>query len=152
MSVITGTLPDGLAIDDALLRCAENAAAVTAELYGAKESEVSLTFTDNGHIRELNKKYRGIDRETDVLSFAFDESDEPRVEGADSSAIGEIIISIDKAKSQAKEYGHSLERETAFLTVHGMLHLLGYDHIEDDEREEMEAEQRFVMKKLGIER
>ena len=126
------------------------AADVVGELYGAENSELSITLTDNAHIHALNKKFRGIDAPTDVLSFAFRESDEPEIVGADFEILGDVIISLERAKVQAEEFGHSFLREVIFLEVHGLLHLLGYDHIDDDERAEMEAEQRFVMNKLEI--
>lgn len=123
------------------------------ELYGAEDAEVSVTLTNNAYIHVLNRDYRGIDRPTDVLSFALHESEEPEiVDGPEVDMLGELVISVERAEEQAKEYGHSLRREIAFLTVHGMLHLLGYDHMEDEEREEMEREQRFVMEQLGIPR
>ena len=104
------------------------------------DCEISVTFTDNENIRELNKEYRDIDRETDVLSFPMDEDD----------MLGDIVISLEKAKEQAEEYGHSIEREISFLCVHSCLHLLGYDHetSEEDEKE-MFAKQEEVLKKIG---
>ena len=90
-----------------------------------------------------------------LLSFAFADSqeDEPEIEGGlETEILGDIIISVEKAQEQAKEYGHSLKRELSFLTVHGMLHLMGYDHMDEEERLEMEEEQRYVMGKLGISR
>ena len=88
-----------------------------------------------------------------MLSFALNESEEPDVEdGPDVNVLGDLVISVERAKEQAADYGHSVKREIAFLTVHGMLHLLGYDHMEEEDRIEMEAEQRFVMEKLGIPR
>ena len=128
------------------------AAQVVGKLYGAENSEVSITLTDDENIHELNKKFRGIDRPTDVLSFAFRESDEPQILDSDVEILGDIIISIERAKVQAEEFGHSFLREIIFLEVHGLLHLLGYDHIEENDRAEMEAEQKFVMNELGIER
>lgn len=123
------------------------------ELYDAEDAEVSITLTDNTHIHELNKTYRGIDRPTDVLSFALNESDEPEIlDGPEVDVLGELVISVERAREQAMEYGHSLRREIAFLTVHGMLHLLGYDHMKEEERREMEEEQRYVMEQLGIPR
>ncbi len=107
-------------------------------------------MTDDKNIHELNKKFRGIDRATDVLSFAFRESDEPKILDADFEILGEIIISLERAKIQAEDFGHSLLREIIFLEVHGLLHLLGYDHIEENDRIEMETEQNFIMEKLGI--
>ena len=100
----------------------------------------------------MNKKFRGIDRATDVLSFAFRESDEPEILDAQVDVLGDVIISLERAAVQAQEFGHSFLREVIFLEVHGLLHLLGYDHIADDERREMETEQKFVMEKLGITR
>lgn len=128
------------------------AAQVVGKLYGAENSEVSITLTDDENIHELNKKFRGLDRPTDVLSFAFRESDEPQILDSDLEILGDIIISVERAKVQAEEFGHSFLREIIFLEVHGLLHLLGYDHIEENDRAEMEAEQKFVMNELGIER
>jgi len=139
-----------LTAEENLLAEILRAADVVGELYGAENSELSITLTDNAHIHALNKKFRGIDAPTDVLSFAFRESDEPEIVGADFEILGDVIISLERAKVQAEEFGHSFLREVIFLEVHGLLHLLGYDHIDDDERAEMEAEQRFVMNKLEI--
>ena len=129
------------------------AAEKVGELYGVENGEVSVTLTDNAYIHTLNREYRGIDRPTDVLSFALNESDEPEVaDGPDVNVLGDLIISVERAKEQAADYGHSVKREIAFLTVHGMLHLLGYDHMEEEDRIEMENEQRYVMEQLGISR
>lgn len=116
--------------------------------------EVSVTFTDDSGIHELNRKFRGVDRATDVLSFpmyAFTEDDMPP-EG-EPLTLGDIVISVDRARAQAKEYGHSLRREIAFLAVHSVLHLLGYDHEtgKEDERE-MFARQDEIMDEIGITR
>ena len=114
---------------------------------------MSITLTDDEHIRSINRDYRGIDRPTDVISFALNESEEPEmIGGPEVNVLGDIIMSLERAAEQAQEYGHSYEREVAFLTVHSMLHLLGYDHIEAEERAEMEEEQRVVMEALGIPR
>ena len=142
--------PDTLHVEENLLEEILHAADVVGEIYGVENSELSITLTDDEHIHALNKKFRGIDRATDVLSFAFRESDEPEVIGADFEILGDVIISLERAKIQAADFGHSFLREIIFLEVHGLLHLLGYDHIDDDERREMEAEQKFVMAKLGI--
>ena len=120
------------------------------------DCEVSITLTDNEKIRELNKKFRGKDSETDVLSFPlFDyegESEEPIIDEIKNN-FGDIVISLEKARAQAEEYGHSFEREVAFLCVHSMLHLMGYDHETgaDDERD-MFARQEEIMTILGLKR
>ena len=133
-------------IEDEIIRAAE----IVGKIYGVENSEVSITLTDDKNIHELNKKYRGIDRPTDVLSFAFRESDEPKILDAEFETLGDIIISIERTKIQAADFGHSFLREIIFLEVHGLLHLLGYDHIEESDRIEMETEQKFIMEKLGI--
>ncbi len=126
------------------------AADVVGKIYGAENTELSVTLTDDEKIHALNKKYRGIDRPTDVLSFAFRESDEPEIIGGETEMLGDIVISVERADSQAKDFGHSFLREIIFLEVHGLLHLLGYDHIEEADRIEMETEQDFVMAELKI--
>lgn len=116
------------------------------------DCEVSITFCDNEKIRELNKKFRNIDKATDVLSFPlFDnESDDAFLPETDLM-LGDIVISLEKAKMQAEEFGHSYEREAAFLAVHSMLHLLGYDH-ETSEADEldMRKRQRNIMESIGL--
>ena len=116
--------------------------------------EVSVSFVDNAGIWELNKKFRGIDRPTDVLSFPlFDyegESEEPPVDEL-MGMLGDIVLSLEQAKAQAEEYGHSFEREVAFLTVHSMLHLLGYDHETGEEDEaDMRRRQGEIMERMGL--
>ena len=117
-----------------------------------RDAEVSVTLTDDDAIRELNRSYRQIDRPTDVLSFPLYEKDE--LEAAESPvALGDVVISLERAEKQAAEYGHSPERETAFLTVHSILHLLGYDH-ETSEADEadMFARQEAILTKMGLTR
>lgn len=153
MEMILSSMPENLEIDVQIVDTVRKAAYKVGELYGLDNAEVSITFTDNEHIHEINRKYRKVDRPTDVISFALNEGDEPEIEGgAPINVLGDIIISVEKAVEQAKDYGHSVEREVAFLTVHGMLHLLGYDHIEEEDRKEMRQEEDFVMEKLGISR
>ena len=123
------------------------------EQYG-NVCEVSVSFTDNEGIRELNKKFRGIDRPTDVLSFPlFDyegESEEPPVDEL-MGMLGDVVLSLEQAKAQAEEYGHSFEREVAFLTAHSMLHLLGYDHETGEEDEaDMRRRQSEIMARMGL--
>ena len=153
MEVIISNYPEELTFPEEYVENVKAAAEMVGKLYGVENGEVSVTLTNNEYIHTLNKQYRGIDRPTDVLSFALNESEEPEIDGGmDVNVLGDLIISVERAEEQAADFGHSVRREMAFLTVHGMLHLLGYDHIEDEEREEMEAEQRFVMEKLGISR
>ena len=123
------------------------------EQYG-NPVEVSVTFTDDAGIRKMNKKFRGIDRSTDVLSFPlFDysgESEEPPVDEF-MGMLGDIVLSLETAKRQAAEYGHSFEREAAFLCVHSMLHLLGYDHETGDEDEaDMRRRQTEILDGMGL--
>ena len=115
--------------------------------------EVSVTFTDNRGIREINKKYRDIDKETDVLSFPATDAGENFTRSRETGCyiLGDIVLSLEKAVSQAQEYGHSFEREAAFLTVHSMLHLLGYDHVNSEEEErEMFGKQEIILEAMGI--
>ncbi len=125
-----------------------------ADVYGLTENnEVSLVFCDDAYIQDLNKQYRGKDQSTDVLSFALNEGEEPKiVDGPSQVLLGDIIISLETAARQAEEYNHSLEREVAYLTVHGMLHLLGYDHMTEEDKTEMRIEEEHVLSLLGITR
>lgn len=145
--------PEDLPVPDGDIAAVRRAVETVGRLYGAEDAEVSVTLTDDAHIHALNRAYRNVDRPTDVLSFALTESEEPEIIGADGGAVlGDLVISLERAAAQAEEYGHSMLRELSFLTVHGMLHLLGYDHMEEEERLEMEEEQRYVMEELGIQR
>lgn len=153
MKVIISNYPEELSFPAEIEENVRAAAEKVGELYGVENGEVSVTLTNNDYIHQLNRKYRQIDRPTDVLSFALNESEEPDIEnGPDINVLGDIILSVERAEEQAADYGHSLRREIAFLTVHGMLHLLGYDHMEEADRLEMEEEQRYVMEQLGISR
>lgn len=136
---------------------------LAGEAEGIEDGEVSLTFTDNEEIHQLNREYRGIDRPTDVLSFAMQEDgvDELdivfEVESEDESdpisgMLGDIIISVETAAAQSEEYGHSLEREIGFLFVHGFLHLIGYDHQDDAAEAEMTAKQEAILQQAGLSR
>ncbi len=113
--------------------------------------EFNVIIVDNEYIHNLNRDYRGIDRETDVITFALeDDKTMPDPEG--KVILGDIYISLDKAKSQSKEYGHSLLRELSFLAVHGFYHLLGYDHQTKEEEEVMFKKQEEVLEIYGIKR
>lgn len=124
---------------------------VSAVLASENENDgcsVSVTFVDNEKIRVLNREFRDIDRETDVLSFPADEP----VVANEGRFLGDIALSLERAKSQSEEYGHSFEREVAFLTAHSTLHLLGYDHMTPEEEKEMFAKQEKVLSDMGITR
>lgn len=109
------------------------------------EYEISISLVNNDEIRELNREYRGLDRETDVLSFPMEDDFSQGL-----ALLGDIIISVEKALEQSIEFGHSLERELAYLACHSMFHLMGYDHMEEDEKEEMRKKEKQVMKNLEI--
>ncbi len=107
--------------------------------------EISLSFVDNKEIKELNREYRDVDKETDVLSFPIDED-----LIVPTPLLGDIIISAEKALEQSENYGHSLFREIAYLTAHSMFHLMGYDHMEEKEKVVMREKEKEVMRKLGV--
>lgn len=113
--------------------------------------EVSCVLVDDERIHEINREYRHIDRSTDVISFAMEDNDQFYVEGM-PRILGDIFISVDHAKKQAEEYGHSLRREMCFLFTHGILHLLGYDHMTDEQEKEMFGLQDEILGALSIER
>ena len=129
------------------------------------EVQVNLVLTDNGGIRELNRQCRGIDRETDVLSFRNEEfgeeglfhiDDRREAEYIDPATrelvLGDIMVCVDKVQEQAQNYGHSIRREFAFLVAHSMLHLCGYDHMETEQAKRMEQRQEAILAGLGITR
>lgn len=120
-----------------------------------EECEISISIVDNEEIHQINKQFRGIDRPTDVLSFpqlTFEEGEIMDRNENGEVVLGDIIISLERAREQAEEYGHSLKREIAFLTAHSMLHLLGYDHMEPEEEKEMFAKQKEILELAGIPR
>ena len=114
---------------------------------------VSLTIVGEEEIQEINKDYRGIDAVTDVISFALDEGEEFTITGgSEEQLLGEIVICWQRVLQQAEEYGHSVERELCYLAAHGMLHLLGYDHILEQDKKNMRIEEEKVMTTMGLER
>jgi len=110
--------------------------------------EFNIIIVDNTYIHELNKNYRGIDRPTDVISFALEDNKD--FVNIDHRVLGDIYISIDKAREQAIEYGHDLRREICFLAVHGFLHLLGYDHMKEEDEKVMFSLQEEILNEAGI--
>ncbi|OMC69009.1 rRNA maturation RNase YbeY [Paenibacillus sp. FSL H7-0326] len=149
-------------ISDELISLLTQLLEKAAEMEGVDEGEVALTFVNDEEIHELNKEYRGIDRPTDVLSFAMNETlDEEldivyELEEGESmdvpDVLGDIIISVPTAIAQSEEYGHSVERELGFLFVHGFLHLLGYDHQDETSEAEMMGKQEAVLASVGLTR
>ncbi|WP_077618847.1 rRNA maturation RNase YbeY [Bacillus sinesaloumensis] len=129
---------------------------LTAEKEDVEEgTEVSVTFVDNDRIQEINREYRDKDQPTDVISFAMEEMGEGEIAiiGEDiPKVLGDIIISIPRAKEQADDYGHSFARELGFLAVHGFLHLLGYDHMTKEDEEKMFSRQKDILEEYGLER
>ena len=126
---------------------------VVAELEAlSPQTEVDITLVDDAAIHELNRTYRGIDRPTDVLSFALDEGEEePEVDDDEiEHLLGDVIISAPTAVRQGEEYGHGLEREMTYLAVHGMLHLLGYDHMEEKDKLIMRKREEEVLRRLDL--
>lgn len=131
-------------------------------IYAAKqegisgEAEVSVTFMTDAGIQKINAEYRGIDASTDVISFALEEmvDDEIQIIGKEEipRALGDIIISVETAKAQAADYGHDINREIGFLALHGFLHLLGYDHMTDEDEAKMFGRQKEILDAFGLER
>ncbi|PEC84519.1 rRNA maturation RNase YbeY [Bacillus cereus] len=116
-------------------------------------AELSVTFVDNERIREINRDYRDKDQPTDVISFAMEEMGEGEMEivGVEMPRmLGDLIISIPRAKKQAEEYGHSFDRELGFLALHGFLHLLGYDHMTEEDEKEMFGRQKEILDAFGL--
>lgn len=110
--------------------------------------EFNIIIVDNEKIHEINREYRHIDRPTDVISFALE--DDESFPGLETRVLGDIYISLDKVYEQSNAYGHSFFRELAFLTVHGILHLLGYDHMELEDEKEMFSRQELILNEAGI--
>ncbi|WP_123039816.1 rRNA maturation RNase YbeY [Cohnella candidum] len=162
--------------EEAWMELLEKLLKLAGESEGVAKGIVTLTLTDDEGIRELNRQYRGLDKPTDVLSFSmvesageepelhFDEeyegteeegeewTDEAQAEDPFADMLGDVVISVPRAETQAAEYGHSFERELGFLFVHGFLHLLGYDHGSEEEEKEMFSKQEAVLAKAGLTR
>ena len=140
------------AADDAATErfVAELVGFVLAEEELDRPVEMAVSFVGSERIGQLNAEFRGVDRPTDVLSFPCDDPDD--VPEGEPVVLGDIFLAPEVVAPQAREYGNSYEAELSILLTHGVLHLLGYDHIEDDEAEEMEARERAILAKRGIER
>ncbi len=132
-------------INRVISKCFEVEKLIDSKLY------VSIILTTPSEIKKLNKQYRNIDKETDVLSFPMFEKDEIRLV-SEEEALGDIVISVERVEEQAKEYGHSFERELAYMLVHGFYHLMGEDHIKEEDKIQMRAKEENVLELLDIKR
>lgn len=141
-------------LEETVLKRLQEGIDAVANLNGlAEEAEVDVTIVDDEEIHELNRQYRGMDKPTDVLSFALDEGEEDEPEligGPEEHLYGDIIISAETALRQAEEYGHGLEREMTYLAVHGMFHLLGYDHMTEEDKAEMRAKEEEALRTINL--
>lgn len=152
MSVLISNLQEEVPLDGDLEALVERVVRSVLEQEGCREgAEVSLVFTDDSYIRVLNRNYRGVDSPTDVLSFALDEG-EPMPDAGEEDLLGDVVISLQAALRQGEEYGHGIRREVAYLTAHGVLHLLGYDHQDEESRTVMREKEEAALAALGLER
>ncbi|WP_226667361.1 rRNA maturation RNase YbeY [Metabacillus litoralis] len=156
MKLIIDSIDETNELTEEQLKTVEELLQFAAELEKVQQdAEVSVTFVTNERIQEVNRDYRDKDQPTDVISFALEEMGEGEMEifGLDQPPmLGDIIISIERAKEQAEEYGHSFMRELGFLACHGFLHLLGYDHMNEVDEKEMFTKQKDILDNYGLKR
>lgn len=153
MAVLVNNLQEEITVPDELLQLVESVVTESLRSEGYNtDAEVGLIFVDDNYIRSLNAEYRGIDKPTDVLSFALNEGEDMPEDEAAEDLLGDIVISLPTAQRQAEEYGHSFAREMAYLTAHGSLHLLGYDHMTEEDRQVMRQKEEAIMNRLNITR
>ncbi|MCP4401604.1 MAG: rRNA maturation RNase YbeY [bacterium] len=153
MEVFINDVQDKQTLDLDLIQ--QTSLEILAAMNCDERCELSVALVDDREIHRLNLQYRSLDRATDVLSFALQEAEGPQVQAECAGeqlplVLGDVIISIETTQKQAEEHGHNFERELLILLVHGILHLLGYDHIEDPDAEEMEILERQMLEKLRI--
>lgn len=145
MPVLVSNLQDKVLVDDSMVDFLNDVVKKSLQEIGVDENaELSLVFVDDVYIAELNKQYRGIDKPTDVLSFAMREG-QAMPGDEDELMLGDIVISLETSVRQAQEYGHDFTREVSYLTVHGVLHLLGYDHEVETERQLMREKEEAIL-------
>ncbi|AQS59898.1 rRNA maturation RNase YbeY [Desulforamulus ferrireducens] len=153
MAVLVNNLQEEIAVDEQLIKIVEDVVTESLKTEGySEEAEVSLIFVDDDYIQSLNAEYRGVDKPTDVLSFALNEGEEVAEAEEAEELLGDIVISLPTARRQAEEYGHSFHREVAYLTAHGSLHLLGYDHMTEEDKQIMREKEEAILGRLGITR
>ncbi|MEW6182892.1 MAG: rRNA maturation RNase YbeY [Bacillota bacterium] len=149
MTVIVQNLQDTIPVTEELMATAQRAAETALTLNAApKEAELGVTFLDDAEVHELNRKYRGMDQPTDVLSFSMGE-EEPQEDGTTVLLLGDVVISIETASRQAADSGRDLAMEVAQLVIHGTLHILGYDHQTDEEEALMRAREEEMLSRIG---
>lgn len=150
MPVLVSNLQEKITVEDSLINLVEAVIVESLRSEGySPEAEVGLIFVDDQYIKSLNAEYRGIDKATDVLSFALNEGEAMPEEEEAEELLGDIVISLPTAQRQAQEYGHSFEREVAYLTAHGSLHLLGYDHQTDEDKQVMREKEEAILGRLN---
>lgn len=148
MPVLVNNMQEAVDVPEDLLSLLEEIGTFILRLEGQSlNCEVSLILVDNGYIQDLNLTYRGYDAPTDVLSFNLRDN---ATDDEEDFILGDVVVSLEKAAEQAADYGHSLEREIAFLSLHGILHLLGYDHETAEEEHEMNEKAELVLKKFKL--
>jgi|LGVE01.1.fsa_nt_gb probable rRNA maturation factor len=148
MEILIDNRTEGWEINQDEIKLIDTVCETTFNHLGDKTNfEVSISFVTNEEIRELNRTYRNKDSATDVLSFPMEEEFELDFE---NTILGDVVISVDRIREQAEEFKHSFQRELSYLLVHSLLHLLGFDHIEEDEKLEMRKEEKEIMDKLKI--
>ncbi len=150
MSLYITYLDKGYNLPESLTRNLTRDIKAVINDYNLPGGEVGLIIVNDQYMKELNKQYRGKDAPTDVLSFSFLESKHEDIANEKEFAIGDIVISLDRAREQALEQGHSLEKEIILLTVHGLLHLLGYDHESKEDRELMQSREKVIMERFDL--
>ncbi len=150
MPVLVNNLQEKVTADDDLSELLSGVASKVLAAAGFhNDAEISLVFVDDEYIHELNLQYRGVDSPTDVLSFAMLEG-EPCPGDDEEIILGDVVISLQAAQRQATDYGHSFRREVAYLTVHGVLHLLGFDHVREEEQKIMRAKEEEVLASFDL--
>ena len=154
MAIYVNNLQDEVEIPPALEELIRRVAEGVLARFGCAGAEAGITLADDPYLHELNRDYRGVDAPTDVLSFALREADpdEPVYEEAGPEVLGDVVISVERARVQAGEYGHSLDRELAYLSIHGLLHLLGFDHDRPERAGEMRSAEEAILAEHGLTR